>query len=279
MPHEAKQPAFEELAATLPDHHRAEFFRNLHEAGISANDVELARLLRALQLYKAYYETIPAAIQKSVGEIKELKQEIEQLSNHAHDSSNSSARLTGQVIEEAEKVYKHLAKINEQVEKSMLSSSESLTFRITELLSADIDHTVVSPLQSRLADLAKSNHALDDAIDRSNKATAALRQSAALAGRIHLKAYAISSLFVLCSLALGFWFYLHQLYEDRIEQERTTLIEQIDKNRTILLELAKSDRTLKLLQDPKRSKRKFLVMENAYGWQLANEYGVIEFED
>jgi|SRR6266516_441178 len=48
----AQQTLFKDLAADLPDQHQAEFFQNLHEAGISPNDVELARLLRALQLYK-----------------------------------------------------------------------------------------------------------------------------------------------------------------------------------------------------------------------------------
>jgi len=59
---EVQQSLFKDLLVDLPDQHRAEFFSNLHEAGISPNDVELARLLRALQLYKAYYETIPGAV-------------------------------------------------------------------------------------------------------------------------------------------------------------------------------------------------------------------------
>ncbi len=72
---EAQRNLFQDLVAELPDQHRAEFFRNLHEAGISPNDVELARLLRALQLYKAYYETIPGAVQKAAAEIERLKRE------------------------------------------------------------------------------------------------------------------------------------------------------------------------------------------------------------
>jgi len=37
---------------------RLNSFRILHEAGIGPEDTELARLLRALQLYKVYYESI-----------------------------------------------------------------------------------------------------------------------------------------------------------------------------------------------------------------------------
>ena len=71
----AQQTLFKDLVADLPDQHQAEFFRNLHEAGISPNDVELARLLRALQLYKAYYESIPAAVRAAAAEIERLKED------------------------------------------------------------------------------------------------------------------------------------------------------------------------------------------------------------
>src|SRR5947199_9714321 len=100
----AQQTLFKYLVADLPDQHQAEFFRNLHEAGISPNDVELARLMRALQLYKAYYETIPAAVQKAAAEIERLKRETERLSSDARDSSEAGAQLAGPVIEQAERV-------------------------------------------------------------------------------------------------------------------------------------------------------------------------------
>ncbi len=41
---EAQQAFFKDLVAELLHRHRAEFFRDLHEAGISPTDVELARL-------------------------------------------------------------------------------------------------------------------------------------------------------------------------------------------------------------------------------------------
>ena len=42
----AQQTLFKDLAADLPDQHQAEFFRNLHEAGISLVGIVVAALLR-----------------------------------------------------------------------------------------------------------------------------------------------------------------------------------------------------------------------------------------
>src|SRR6266508_4914983 len=223
---EAQRNLFQDLVAELPDQHRAEFFRNLHEAGISPSDVELARLLRALQLYKAYYETIPGAVQKAVGEIERLKREIERLSSDARDSSEAGAQLAGQVTEEAERVRQDLTQIHKHVEEAMRQSAQSLSSRMAELLTANIEKTVLQPLCSRLDELAKSNCAFDDAIKRNNNAAAALVQSAKLARRVHFGAYALGALVIACSLTLASWFFLDRLYADRFERDRAVLVQQ-----------------------------------------------------
>jgi hypothetical protein len=274
---EAQQTLFNDLVTDLPDQHKAEFFQNLHEAGISPNDVELARLLRSLQLYKAYYESIPAAVRAAAAEIDRVKQEIDRLSADARRSSESCARLAGQVIQQAERFRQDLTKIHEHVEDATRDSAENLASRMAELLSASLEETVFQPLQSRLAELAGSNRAFDDAIARSNRAAAALRQNAALARRVHLGAYALGAFVIACSLTLASWFSLHRWYAGRIESERVALVQQVEKNRAVLLKLAESHRTLELLQDPERPHRKLLVMKDASGWQSTRNHGVIEF--
>jgi cell division protein FtsB len=276
---EAQQPLFNELVTDLPDQHRAEFFRNLHEAGISPNDVELARLLRALQLYKTYYESIPAAVQAAAAEIERLKKEIDRLSADARCSSEASGRMAGQVIREAERVRQDLAGIRDLVEVAALGSAEELASRMAELLTENIEKTVLQPLKSRLEELAASNLAFDNAIKCSNSAAAGLRQSAKLARRLHLGAYALGAFVIACSLTLVSWFFLHRWYADRFEQDRAALVQQIEKNRAVLLKLAESNRTLELLQDPERPHRKLLVMKDASCWQSTRNHGVIEFKD
>src|SRR5947199_2816656 len=179
----AQQTLFKYLVADLPDRHHAEFFRNLHEAVISPNDVELARLLRPRQPYKAHYESTPAAVRAAAAEIERLKEEIDRLSADARSSSEASGRLAGQVIREAERFRQDLAGIRERIEVAARGSAENLASRMAELLTANIEKTVLQPLESRLDELAGSNLALGDAIKRSNNAAAALGQSVALARR------------------------------------------------------------------------------------------------
>src|SRR5947199_8887458 len=73
---EAGNGHFDQLTEGLSPDQRSELLQVVHEAGITVHDVELARLLRALQLYKAYYESIPSTVQTAVADISRLKQEI-----------------------------------------------------------------------------------------------------------------------------------------------------------------------------------------------------------
>jgi DNA repair exonuclease SbcCD ATPase subunit len=267
---------FDDLVADLPDHHQSEFFRNLHEAGISPNDIELARLLRSLQRYKAYYESIPTAVQAAAAEIERLTQEIDRLSADARRSSEASANCAGQVIKEAEHVRQDLTNIHEQVEEATRDVPEEVAGRMADLLSASLE-TALQPLEIRLSELARSNSAFDDAIVCCDKASDALRQNAALARRVHLGAYALAAVLIACVLSAGSWFSLHQWYEGRIEGERAALVQQVEKNRAVLLKLAEWHRTLELLQDPEHPSRKLLVMKDASGWKSTRNHGVIEF--
>ncbi|HYK92073.1 MAG TPA: hypothetical protein VE398_25145 [Acidobacteriota bacterium] len=276
---ESQQPLFRELAADLPDQHRAEFFRNLHEAGIGSNDVELARLLRALQLYKSYYESIPAAVKDAAGEIDRVKHEIETLVGDARNTSDSAAQLGSQILGETERFRRDLAGIHTRVEGAIGTSAQNLALRMAELLSVAVEQNVLSPLRSQLAELAKSNRGFEDAINRNNQAATSLRRNAVLARRVHLGTLALGGLLVICGLSAGSWLYLEHWYATQLERERAAIVEQVGQNRAVLLQLSKSRRTLELVQDPEHPHRKLLVMKDASGWQSTRNHGVIEFND
>jgi hypothetical protein len=278
-PAEAQQPLFKELAAGLSDEAQAEFFRTLHEAGIGPNDIELARLLRALQLYKSYYESIPAAIKEAAGEIQRLKQEIESFVGNARESSDAAADISAQVFQETDRFREDLAAIHKRMEEATRRSAESLAARMAELLGAAMEENVFSPLQARLADLLDSNRGFKDAIVRNNQASAALHRNAVVARRIHLGAYSLVGVLIVCALSFGTWLYLDHWYTKRLDRECEVLIARTNQNRAVLLQLARSRRTLELLQDSEHPHRKLLVMKDASGWRSTRNHGVIEFND
>jgi hypothetical protein len=276
MSQEIQPSQFEKLTTDLPENHKTEFFKTLHEAGISPVDVELMKLLKALQLYKAYYESIPTAVKDAAGNINRLKQEIEKLSVEARAGLDAGAMLAGQVIKEAGKVSQGISGINTHIENAMRQSAEGLTKHLADQLATGIKDSL-TPLEGRLTQLVAANQTFDDAIAQSKKAAIALQQSTAIAKKYNLWTYGVCSLLIICSLVFVSWFWLQRRYEDQFIAKCEALVKQDVKNRDVLLQLLKSNRTLELHLDPDRPGHGFLVLKNATGWQSATRHGVIEF--
>ncbi len=276
MPQETQQLPFEKLAEGLSENQKAEYFKTLHEVGVSPSDVELARLLKALQLYKAYYESIPDAIKDSAGQIDRLKQEIEKLSVDARAGFDAGARLAGQVIKEAEKVSQGISGIGVYIDNAMRQSSEGLTKHLSEQLAKGIKDSL-APLENRLIQLVAANKTFDDAIARSKQASMLLRQNAAITKRSQFWAYGLCGLLIICSLVAVSWFWIQRSYEDRLAAKYEALVKQTDRNRAVLLRLSKLNRSLELHIDPDHPNHGFLVLNNATGWRSATKQGVIEF--
>ncbi len=276
---EVQQLTFSDLAADLSDQCKAEFYKTLHEAGIGPKDTELARLLRALQLYKGYYESIPLAIEKAAGRIERVKQEIKTLSAEARKNSEAGIELSRTVIEKAEKFTEELAGIDVRVEAALDQSAGELAVHISALLNAAVDEKILEPIGQRLTELADSNKAFGDVIAQNKKASEMLCRSIVLARRAHFGAYILSGLLIIAALVSGSWFYLRWWYGSQVEEVRTSLVSQADRNRALLLELSKSNRTLQLLDDPDHPHRKLLVLKDPSGWQSSRKYGVIEFQE
>jgi hypothetical protein len=268
---------FDRLAEGLSAEHRSEFFQNLHEAGIAAHDLELARLLRVLQLYKAYYESIPLAVQTAVADISRLKQEIAALSSAATQQAAAVSKIGGEVLAEAQHIQGQLKGIHLHLEAAIEKSAQTLATRMAALLHSRIDETVLTPLHQQLTDLVAANQALNQAIEKSKTATAEMQKHAAVARQIHLGGYALASLVIAIVLAAGSWLFIRNSYSQQMQRERVSLVRDNEKNRQVLLKLAESGRTLELRQDPKRPQLNFLFMKNASGWESSQHQGVIEF--
>lgn len=261
--------SFDDLAKGLTDEKRAEFFQTLHEAGIDPRDSVLARLLRALQLYKAYYEKIPADIQKAVADIERLKDGIDNSAEDAMQSVSAGEQILDQVIKVASKVEASLSQLQVHIDDVVHKSSKAITQKMTETLRTATAKAI--PIE----ELAAAGSTFKDAVATSEQATASLYRNIKGIRQAHLFTYVMGT----CSLVIVFWVFLHLRYERMTDENRTTVIEQVKDNQAVLNELAIRQRRMELVPDSKNPKRKLLVIDDAEGWTTKNKQGVIEFKE
>ncbi len=270
---------FNLLAEGMTAEQRSEFFQSLHQANILGHDSELAKLLRALQLYKGYYDSIPIAVQAAADRIERIRQEVFALSDRTGQNAQTVSNLAEQLILDAAKFHQALTGVHTSVEKVIQESAGNLASQVGDRVRAWIEGTMLPGMRDRLLQVASATAALNDAAARSKDAASTVKQEARLAKRIHVGAYALAAFIVAAVLTLGSWLRIHGWYSRQIELDRVALAKEMEKHREILLKLARSNHTLELVQDPKRRGKCFLVMENATGWQSSFRQGVIEFSE
>jgi hypothetical protein len=225
--------------------------------------------------YKAYYESIPAAVREAADRIEQLKKDIERFSADARGNLDLSAHVVGKVIRETDRVHQDFAQIHKHIEAAMRQSAESLTLNMAKQLAEGIEGRIISPLQNRLDKLAGSGKAFEDAIARNNEAAASLEKSTVIVRRFHIW----TGILIFLAFAGVTAFSLNRFYADHFNAERDALVKQTEQNREVLQHLSKSHRTLELVTNPQKPNRKLLIMKNASGWQTAGKNGVIEFDE
>ena len=177
---------------------QVEFMKVCAEAGIGAADMELAKLLLALQLYQSFYAKIPRAI-KTVH----------------RDALSEMQRLRDEVIAFTERTHADAAEIGQWAEE------------IKSALTAIQPQAVAESLHKRLVEgtmsaMAGTVQALAAAQSRINNATAQLDQASARAEasiylwqtlsvrRVWVSAFAFSAVAVAAIYAALWFFFLRQ---------------------------------------------------------------------
>jgi len=235
--------------------------------------------LRALQLYKGYYDSIPIAVQAAADRIERIRQEVFALSDRTGQNAQTVSNLAEQLILDAAKIHQALTGVHTSVEKVIQESAGNLASQIGDRVRVWIEEAVLPGLRERLLQIASAAVELNEAAARSKDAAFTVKQEVRLARRIHIGAYALAAVIVAAVLTLGSWLRIHRWYSRQIEQDRVALVHGTEKHREILLKLARSNHTLELVQDPKRRGKCLLVMGNATGWQSSLRQGVIEFSE
>lgn len=246
--------AFEELVHGLNDEQKAEFFKILHEAGISQHDRELAKLLRAFQLYKSFYEEIPKSARKASARIERIKDEIEKAAD----------RVAG----DAGHVNKSLDNICASVGEAADKASRRILNKIETTLEP-LHNAVRKALPEQIADLEKAKKTFSDTVEAQVKATDKIRENIKVMGWSYHIAYAIVAL----AAVFSFWCYTSYRCEMRLYEKCAAS----EYNSDILYELAKSNRRLELTDNADKG-TKLLSMKNAKGWNSTDKRGVIEFK-
>jgi len=312
---ESKQwEKFRKLAEDLPAEHQLAYYQALHEAGISASDTELAKLLKGLQIYKAFYETIPAHIESGAAKIAQIKDEIEELANQVSTSADASEQALNRVLDESVPFNDALGKIHSHIEQATEKASNAVSDcfrkRLLDAMNqamplADIEKSLkyiftmadstkqtAAGMQAEIESMGKS---VSDLQGKINETASAAADSLKQAGdelrtvvketndslRANIKIIRWKQIaghaVTIAGVILAIWIFFHCKYEMRLERDRLTVISQIEENRNILRALSKSNHKLEMISIS--GSKKQLVMRNAKGWITEEGWAVIEFKE
>ena len=179
--------AFEKLAEELSADQKLEYFSTLREIGITTkSDMTLAKLLQALQLYKAYYESIPAAVDKAATNMAQIKTEIVKLARQTEQSANAGEASLHQLMNGAAEMNGLLKRIHSHIEEAADKASEIVSNRMTELLTGAMEKALP------LSDLKEAGTTFFDAIKNSEYASAELRDNVKYVRRARFRTLAVA---------------------------------------------------------------------------------------
>jgi hypothetical protein len=226
---------FKKLAENLSDKQKAEYYAILHELEINPKaDMELARLLQVLQLYKGYYETIPKDINgvkddlfKVTHEIKNEFQRtettIKELARQAEQSSATGNAALNQFTERAEKV---VTTVSDKLEERLYTALPLSDFKEAGKI---------------LFAAGESIREVDTKLQNSIK-TLRWKHYGAIAG-------------IAVAIIIGLWvttiFHYKTQYEVKLSEARIAMAEKMESDNNALIELSKSNKKIMMITGDK----------------------------
>ncbi|MCI0626789.1 MAG: hypothetical protein L0387_34940 [Acidobacteria bacterium] len=180
---------FDSLTKDLSPEQRSEFFQVLLTAGISRQDVELTHLLRALQLYRAFYDEIPARVCQAVKEADALHQTFKSLHesaatrldravNHLERNLTAASTITNEFRESR-------AVVATVIQKSTIDIAQTLETTLKKSLSSGL----VAPFEKFMNDIR-------DQCTRTTIEADQISLQLKQARRIHIGGYALAAVVV-----------------------------------------------------------------------------------
>ena len=257
----------EKLKATLteglPQEQVTEFYRLLHETGISRYDVEILLLMRTLGTFHKLYAEIPKSIHAAADRMQKVDAAIDNMTNSLNQSLGDFDELT-------ENIGKHVKEASQKALNRAAAEMRGISADFKDNLTAAMNESL--PLSA----LKEAGKTFTETIAASNQASAELRNNIRIAGWTRIGVIAAATFVVI----IASWLVIHFQYESRFEKARLSVvsrvIEQVEDNQAILNELAKANRRLELSRS--ESGTKLLAISNARGYTSTSKAGVIEFK-
>jgi uncharacterized protein YoxC len=259
--------AFDELGKNLSPEDRAELFQVLYEAGFGPDDRVLAKLLRALQIYKALYEQIPTRVQKALHEADTFMTGTKDLLDDFSGKVEKTTTQLGQTAQLASDTLNELQALDRMLAAAVKESTTEITKSLDSALRKALSTSLLEPFEDSVRDIHQS---CTSTANQAKQMTSEVK----LARGIHVGGYAQAS--VLCTLALTVlsWISISRCYAQR----EIELLRTLDQNRQILSELAHRGNDFELRRDPAGGHKLYLVVNRAKAW-TKEKRAVIELTD
>ena len=243
-----------------------QFRDTLEELHLSKDDSELFQLIRALQIYKAYYETIPERIEQAAVAAEEISSktatELESAAGYFEAISGTAHTAIEKFgTDIADRIRVSFNTIDDQIHKK---GNE-----LSDILREKIYGECESSLMPAMNELKKAGSILTETVKKSHNATVKLEKNINLAKWTH---YGAISVAVIVSI-LAMWVFFHFRYSTRLSEERIIVANEIGMNQAVLIELSKAGKRLEL----SGKNRNLVSIQNAEGWTSETGEGVIQF--
>ncbi len=257
---------FDPLAEGLSPEQRSEFFQILHQTGITRQDVELARLLRALQLYKAFYQEIPARVFEAVKETDALVLRIKSLQESLSNRLDTALTQLERNVQVASTISSQFREAKSVITVAIEKATSDVALALDLALRNSLSAGLLKPFESFLENI-------EDQCGRTTGEAKQITLQLKQARSIHIGAYALAAAVIALALTGVLWFTAARHYTQREE----LLIQQIDRNRQVLSELARKGEVLEMQRDPDDSRKLYLLVKGAKAW-TNEKYAVVELK-
>ena len=232
---------FEKVTGMFNKESMDSLYKVMADTGISKKNIELWKVLVALELYKGYYETIPK-------DIKGVKNDLIKINRETKDDL---LKITYDIKNEFQKTEANIEKLARQAEQSSATGNAALN-QFTEKAEKVVT-TVSDKLEERLytalplSDFKEAGKILFAAGESIKEVDTKLQNSIKTLRWKHYGAIAGIAVAIIIGLWVATIFYYKSQYEVKLSEARIVMAEKMESDNNALIELSKSNKKIMMI--------------------------------